>query len=151
MAVMATLLLFLAIGAATSSAMGFARDRAWARVQAEFLAGLRQEMFDHVQVLSIGFFQSDRGGGVLSNFSNDISTVENAAAMAIPWGLLPSLECVFSSILSLPWIESSGLRLCCYGHCDNLGPALFYRSGKHRHCDPARGRGGPARQRCRRI
>ena len=96
---MATLLLFLAIGAATSSAMGFARDRAWARVQAEFLAGLRQEMFDHVQVLSIGFFQSDRGGGVLSNFSNDISTVENAAAMAIPWGLLPSLECVFSSIL----------------------------------------------------
>ena len=96
---MATLLLFLAIGAATSSAMGFARDRAWARVQAEFLARLRQEMFNHVQVLSIGFFQSDRGGDVLSNFSNDISTVENAASMAIPWGLLPCFECVFSSIL----------------------------------------------------
>ena len=96
---MATLLLFLAIGAAISSAMGFARDRAWARMQAEFVAALRQQMFDHVQVLSIGFFQSDRGGGVLSNFSNDISTVESAASMAIPWGLLPFFECVFSSIL----------------------------------------------------
>ncbi len=96
---MATLLLFLAVGAVVSSAMGFARDRAWARTQAGFLAGLRQEMFDHMQGLSIGFFQSGRGGGVLSNFSNDISTVENAASMAIPWGLLPGFECVFSSIL----------------------------------------------------
>jgi hypothetical protein len=30
-------------------------------MQAAFLAGLRQEMFDHMQVLSIGFFQSGRG------------------------------------------------------------------------------------------
>ncbi len=102
---MATLLAFLAVGAAASAAMGFARDRAWASTQADFLAGLRQEMFDHIQVLSIGFFQSGRGGSVLSNFSNDISTVENAASMAIPWGLLPGFECIFSSILlfALDW------------------------------------------------
>jgi ATP-binding cassette subfamily B protein len=96
---MGALLAFLAVGAIAASAMGFARDRAWVRMQADFLAALRQEMFDHMQVLSIGFFQSGRGGGVLSNFSNDIATVENAASMAIPWGLLPGFECVFSSIL----------------------------------------------------
>ncbi|HEX4274654.1 MAG TPA: ATP-binding cassette domain-containing protein [Bryobacteraceae bacterium] len=96
---MGALLVFLAVGAAAASAMGFARDRAWIGMQAAFLAGLRQEMFDHLQALSIGFFQSGRGGGVLSNFSNDIATVENAASMAISWGLLPGFECIFSSIL----------------------------------------------------
>lgn len=96
---MGALLLFLAVGAIAASTTGFARDRAWVRMQASFLSGLRQEMFDHMQVLSIGFFQSGRGGGVLSNFSNDIATVENAASMAIPWGLLPGFECIFSSIL----------------------------------------------------
>jgi ATP-binding cassette subfamily B protein len=96
---MARLLVFLAVGAVASAAMGFARDRAWARTQADFLAGLRQEMFSHIQVLSIGFFQSGRGGSVLSNFSNDISTVENAASMAVPWGLLPGFECIFCSVL----------------------------------------------------
>jgi ATP-binding cassette, subfamily B, bacterial len=96
---MTALLAFLAGGAAASSAMGLVRDRAWARMQADFLAALRKEMFDHMQALSIGFFQSGRGGGVLSNFSNDISAIENAGAMAIPWGLLPGFECVFSSIL----------------------------------------------------
>src|SRR6185312_1906795 len=96
---MGALLLFLAVGAIAASSMGFVRDRAWVRMQASFLSGLRQEMFDHMQVLSIGFFQSGRGGGVLSNFSNDIATVENAASMAIPWGLLPGFECIFSSIL----------------------------------------------------
>ncbi|HXE64680.1 MAG TPA: ATP-binding cassette domain-containing protein [Bryobacteraceae bacterium] len=96
---MEALLVFLAVGAIAASAMGFARDRAWVGMQAAWLAGLRQEMFDHMQVLSIGFFQSGRGGGVLSNFSNDIATVENAASMAIPWGLLPGFECIFSSVL----------------------------------------------------
>jgi ATP-binding cassette subfamily B protein len=96
---MGALLAFLAVGAVAASATGFARDRVWVRMQAAFLSGLRQEMFDHMQVLSIGFFQSGRGGGVLSNFSNDIATVENAASMAIPWGLLPGFECIFSSIL----------------------------------------------------
>ncbi len=96
---MGALLVFLAVGAITASAMGVARDRAWVGLQAAFLARLRQEMFEHMQVLSLGFFQSGRGGGVLSNFSHDIATVENAASMAVAWGLLPGFECIFSSIL----------------------------------------------------
>jgi ATP-binding cassette subfamily B protein len=58
-------------------------------------------MFDHLQGLPIGFFQTVRGGSLLSSFSSDLATVENAASMAIPWGLLPGLECIFRSVLLL--------------------------------------------------
>ncbi|HEY4084966.1 MAG TPA: ATP-binding cassette domain-containing protein [Bryobacteraceae bacterium] len=122
---MASLLLFLAVGAVAASSVGFVRDRAWVRMQASFLSGLRQEMFDHMQALSIGFFQSGRGGGVLSNFSNDIATVENAASMAIPWGLLPGFECVFSSILLLAMDWRLWLAAMLLWPWTMLAPRLF--------------------------
>ena len=96
----AGLLVFFGFGAIVASVAGLLRDRAWARTQAQFLGGLRQEMFEHLQGLSLDFFnRSGSSGTVLSRFSNDLATLENAASMAIPWGLLPAFECVFATIL----------------------------------------------------
>jgi ATP-binding cassette, subfamily B, bacterial len=94
------LLLLLGLGAIVASAAGLIRDRTWARTQAQFIQGLRQEMFEHLQRLSIEFFnRSGSSGAVLSHFSNDLTAFENAASMAIPWGLLPAFECVFATVL----------------------------------------------------
>ncbi len=96
------LLAFLGLGALAASAAGLIRDRTWARTQARFLEGLRREMFGHLQGLSIDFFnRSGSSGEVLSHFSNDLTAIENAASMAIPWGLLPGFECVFATVLLL--------------------------------------------------
>ena len=64
------LLVFLGLGAIVASAAGLIRDRTWARTQARFIQGLRQEMFNHLQGLSIDFFnRSGSAGSVLSRFS----------------------------------------------------------------------------------
>ena len=68
--------------------------------QAHFLEALRQDMFEHLQRLSIEFFnRSGNSGVVVSHFSSDLSAIDNAASMAIPWGLLPGFECIFATVL----------------------------------------------------
>jgi ATP-binding cassette subfamily B protein len=95
-----TLLFVLGAGAILASVAGLIRDRTWARTQARFLEGLRQEMFEHLQKLSLDYFNRPGSSGtVLSHFSNDLASFENAASMAIPWGLLPGFECVFAAVL----------------------------------------------------
>src|SRR6201999_2394222 len=72
-----------------------------------------------------GFFQSGRGGGVLSNFSNDIATAENAASMAIAWGLLPGFECIFSSVLLFAMDRQLWLAAMLLWPWTILAPRLF--------------------------
>jgi ATP-binding cassette subfamily B protein len=132
---------FLAAGAVAASVLGGARDRSWARLQAGVISGIRQEMLNCLQRLPFGFFQSDRGGDVLSVFSNDLSTIENAASMCIPWGLLPGLECVFGSILLLALDWRLWLAAMMLWPWTILAPRLFTaraeRSNAARHGDEA--------------
>jgi ATP-binding cassette subfamily B protein len=122
------LLLFLGLGAVVASAAGLIRDRQWARSQARFLEELRQEMFEHLQGLSLDFFnRSGRSGALLAHFSNDLSALENAASMAIAWGLLPGLECGFATLLLFLLNWKLSLAAMVLWPWVLLGPRMFAR------------------------
>ena len=91
----------LAIGAIIVSAVGLSRDYLYASTHASILADLRGMMFDHLQNLSLRAHARRSSGELLSRFSNDLAAVENAMTMAIPWGILPSLDAALSTVLLL--------------------------------------------------
>ena len=99
----------LAAGAVAVSVVGLCRDRLYSVTQSSVLADLRQLIFEHLQRLSIGSHTRMEPGAVLSRFSSDLTSLENAMGMAIPWGLLPGFEAVISAalLLMLDW------RLAC--------------------------------------
>ena len=89
----------MALGAVIVAALGFLRDRLWARLTACVLSELRLAMFDHLQLLSTEFFARTRVGDILARFSTDISGVENAAAGGVAWLVLPAFDVVASAVL----------------------------------------------------
>src|SRR5262249_34479243 len=101
----------LGAGAIAVSPVGPCRDPLHSGTPSSVLAGLRQRMFDHLQRLSIGSHMRMEPGAVMSRFSSDLTSLENAMGMAIPWGLLPGCEAVISAalLLMLDW------RLACVG------------------------------------
>jgi ATP-binding cassette subfamily B protein len=86
-------------GVLVASAAGLARDYLYARVGSSALSNLRFVMFNHLQWLSMDFYARTRVGSILSRFSGDLAAVEIALAMALPWGVLPSLEVLLSTAL----------------------------------------------------
>src|SRR5262245_45666486 len=76
------IVLALGAGAIVVSAVGLGRDRLYSVTQSSILADLRQLMFDHLQRLSIASHTRIEQGAVLSRFSSDLASLENAMAMA---------------------------------------------------------------------
>ena len=95
----------LAGGVVVVAVVGLGRDYLYARVAAALLSDLRQHMFRHLQRLSMDFYARTSLGDILLRFSTDLAAVENAITAAIPWGILPALDVVFSAILlfTLEW------------------------------------------------
>ncbi|MBM4256661.1 MAG: ABC transporter ATP-binding protein [Deltaproteobacteria bacterium] len=95
----------LITGAVVVALTGLYRDYLYAQVCAAVLSDIRQRMFRHLQQLSLGFFSRSESGYVVSRFSLDLATIENALTAAIPWAILPSLDIVCSCILlfALEW------------------------------------------------
>ena len=69
------------------------------------LGDLRELMFEHLQRLSMASHSKMETGAILSHFSSDLIAIENAMGMAIPWGILPGMEAVASTVLliALDW------------------------------------------------
>jgi ATP-binding cassette subfamily B protein len=78
---------------------GLARDHLYARLGSRLLADIRSRMFRHLQLLSMSFYARAQTGDVLSRFSADLASVEAAMAAAIPWGILPALDVLASTVL----------------------------------------------------
>jgi ATP-binding cassette subfamily B protein len=95
----------LAVGALIAISAGLLRDFLSARVQSRSLSGLRQSMFERLQRVSMAFHSQSRATDLLDRFSSDLASIENAAAFAIPWGVLPAIEALLSSglMLLLDW------------------------------------------------
>lgn len=91
----------LGIGAIVVSAAGLGRDYLNSKTQCAILAGLREMIFDHLQRLSMASYTRMEAGDVLARFSNDLTAIETAMNMALPWGVLPGMEATLSSILLL--------------------------------------------------
>lgn len=66
---------------------------AMARVSQQALKQLRQDLFQHLQSLSIKFFDNNSAGGLMSRLTNDIDAVNQAVSQ--------NVTALFASILSL--------------------------------------------------
>lgn len=89
----------LMVGAVVVAGAGLYRDYVYAQVCAAALSDIRQRMFDHLQRLSLGFFSRAESGTIVSRFSLDLSTVEQALTAVIPWAILPALDIVCTCVL----------------------------------------------------
>jgi ATP-binding cassette subfamily B multidrug efflux pump len=70
----------LYIGSAIISSISFYLLR-WAGFRVT--RDLRTETFDHIQKLSLGFFARQEAGNVMSRFTNDMATIQQAIAFAV--------------------------------------------------------------------
>ncbi len=65
---------------------------------------LRDEMFAHIQTLSLGYYNQKKVGGLLSFFTNDLATIKQCFTEALIWvtdlTVLGTLSFTFMAILS---------------------------------------------------
>jgi ATP-binding cassette subfamily B protein len=101
----------MAAGTILAVSAGLLRDFLAARVQSRSLSGLRQSMFEKAQGLSLSFHSEghahnaqSRTADLLERFSSDVASIENAATLAIPWGVLPLIEAMIGTGLML-WLD----------------------------------------------
>ncbi|MDD4803402.1 MAG: ATP-binding cassette domain-containing protein, partial [Syntrophomonas sp.] len=93
----------------------------YAKTIAGITAGIRNQLFDKVQQLSMKYFANSRNGDIFSYFSNDLASIEYMVNMAVPAGIRAVLSIVIYSaiIFNLDWklaaISLSGLLLCALG------------------------------------
>jgi len=62
------------------------------RVTAAITTDVRRSLFEHIQKLPLSFYERHRRGEILSRFSNDMTTYEEAVIHFANWGALPLLE-----------------------------------------------------------
>jgi ATP-binding cassette subfamily B protein len=98
------MLAVLAAGAIIATASGLLRDFLAARVLSRSLGRLRQSMFERLQRTSMAYHSQPRTTALLDRFSQDFTFIENAAALAIPWGILPLVEALAGTVLIL-WLD----------------------------------------------
>ena len=103
----------LTLGAVIVSGVGFVRNRLFSVLQSEVILRLRQLMFDHAQRLSLASHAGRAPGEILSRFTSDVSSVETAMGMSIPWGLQPLCEAVTASaiLFALDWRLAAGAMI----------------------------------------
>jgi ATP-binding cassette subfamily B protein len=93
------ILVVLAVSVVVAAVVGIARERLYAQAVADVVGDIRAELFDQLQRLSLGYFSRAQAGDVLSRFSADLVSVENALAYVLPWAVSPSLDVAVYSIL----------------------------------------------------
>ena len=115
----------LGIGAVIVAGVGLWRDYLYAKVCSHFLSALRTEMFAHLQNLSMNFYTKHQLGDILSRFSGDLATVENAVGAVIPWAILPGLEVIANSVLLFVLDWRLALMSLLVWPVTLLGPRIF--------------------------
>jgi ATP-binding cassette subfamily B protein len=97
-------LVVMAAGLAAALLAGIVRDHVAVRAQSRSLSSLRQILFDRMQRITMSLQSRSRSAELLDRFSGDLAAVENAVAMAAPWGMLPVLEALLATTL-LFWLN----------------------------------------------
>ena len=123
-------IMLLILGALVASTLvvsltSLGRDYLYAKIVARIVSSVRQQLFEHLQTLSMEFYARAEVGDVMSRFSNDIGTVETGLAAGVAWGLQPAMDLAISIalVLTLEWrLATVGILLCplCV-----LGPRLL--------------------------
>ncbi len=76
-----------------------------ARVLAELLRRLRQDMFEQLQRLSLRFYARTSEGDIVARFSADVTVLEELISSFVPWVVLPGLAVIGSTLalFALDW------------------------------------------------
>ncbi|WP_156639882.1 ABC transporter ATP-binding protein [Bosea sp. PAMC 26642] len=80
-----------------------------AKVTSAIAADVRRNLFAHIQKLPVSFYNRSRKGEVLSRFSNDMTTYEEAVINLANWGVLPLLELIAGIVLLMVLNPQLGL------------------------------------------
>jgi ATP-binding cassette subfamily B protein len=91
-------------GFLVSALASLGQDYVSARMGARAACDLRQRLFEHLQRLSIRYFQHVSTGDLISRFASDVTVVEFAITRGFPLGLHNLLR-MLSSVLLLFFIE----------------------------------------------
>ncbi len=97
--ILGLIVLSLAVSVVVVSLAGVWRDRQYSRIVGNLAADLRHRMFEHMQRLSLGYYSRTQAGEILSRFSGDLASVEATVLNGVPWGILPLLDILLSTIL----------------------------------------------------
>jgi len=93
------LLLVLAAAGILLTLLCVLADYLWARLGTLVLSSLREDLFEHVQTLSLDFYARRSSGDVLSCFMADANEIENFLATVVPYALLGVTGLIFSASL----------------------------------------------------
>ncbi|HRI09826.1 MAG TPA: ABC transporter transmembrane domain-containing protein, partial [Nannocystaceae bacterium] len=95
------LLIGVLVGAVLiAGCVAVARDYLYARLGTAVLNDLRLRMFEHLQRLSASYYARTRVGDIMSRFSTDLLSVQNAVVLAVPDTILGFIGIVlYSSLL----------------------------------------------------
>ena len=119
--ILAGILVALAVGGLLVAITQVGRDYLYAHLGARVLTDLRQEMYAHLQRLSLGFFSRTSPGEITARFSTDLAAVENAMVLGLPAGIMATFGVLVSATILavLEWrlalLAVLGVPLCAIG------------------------------------
>jgi ATP-binding cassette, subfamily B, bacterial len=140
--VLGRVILVLVVVTALGEVAGVIFDWLSARVLAELLRQLRQDMFEQLQRLSLGYYARTSEGDIIARFSSDAATLEEVAGAFVPWVVMPGLAVIGSTLalFRLDW------RLACLAMlvwpCSLIGPRLSARRAVQASVDKRDGDAG---------
>jgi len=118
-------LIFLVCATTAITTLGVILDYINAKVFSTMVMDVRQQLFTHVQSLSMPFFTRTRAGAVLSRFSGDIVALEATLTTLVTWALVPLLEVIYSVCLLFYFNVWLGLIGSLVFPLSLLGPRFF--------------------------
>ena len=94
-----------ALSLAAVTAIGTWRERRYARVSCQFTAHLRTRLFEHLQRLSLSFYQRVQTSNLASRLSSDLAETEKIFLLLVSRGVIPVLDIAVSIVLvfALDW------------------------------------------------
>ena len=96
-----------------------------AKVTAAITTDVRRSLFEHIQKLPLSFYERHRRGEILSRFSNDMTTYEEAVIHFANWGALPLLELLAGIALLIYLNTELGLLALLIIPIALIGPRLI--------------------------
>jgi len=93
---------------------GFQAASSWlmAHISQDALRRLRRDLFEHLQTLSIQFFDSHTAGGLMSRLTNDIEAINQAVSqnvVSLVASVLSLIGIVIAMFLLNPWLALASL------------------------------------------
>jgi len=89
----------LAIGAVLFNAIVIGCDYIWARTGGQIINDIRQDMFDHLQHLPVGYYRRNSAGDLTARFNADVGQIETGMLLAFPMAVMGIVEIVATLVL----------------------------------------------------